>query len=77
MLGDHFQIICSPYILTKEVVASRNAYYKVVSHKVSNVGYDRLDRDFMKDEIFVALSSMKNGKSPRVDGVPCELYKLI
>jgi hypothetical protein len=34
-----------------------------------------LDRYFSKEEVFVALSSMKNGKSPGMDCLPCEFYK--
>jgi hypothetical protein len=56
-------------------VATRNALYRLFPHKVSIVNYYRLDRDFTNDEIFVALCSVKNGKSPRIDGFPCEFYK--
>lgn len=31
----------------------------------------------MKDELFATLSSMKNGKYPWVDKIPCEFYKVM
>jgi hypothetical protein len=34
-----------------------------------------LDSDLSKEEFFVALSSMKNGMSSRLDGLLCEFYK--
>jgi hypothetical protein len=75
MFGDHFQNIFSPYPLLESVVAAKNACYRVVPHKVSVVDHDRLDKDFTKDKLFVALCLMKNGKSPGIDGLPCEFYK--
>jgi hypothetical protein len=47
----------------------------VVLHKVSIGDSDSLDNDFMKDELFVAIYSMRNGKSLGIDGFPCEFYK--
>lgn len=70
-----FRICFSPYPLSDSVVAARDACYRVVPHKVSVVDHDRLDREFTKDELFATLCSMKNGKSPGMDGLPCEFYK--
>lgn len=59
------------------MVATRNACHKVVQNKVSVVDCDRLDWDFTKDELFVALSSMNNGKSPGLDAISCEFHKVM
>ena len=61
--------------MTDSVLDARNVCYKVVPHKVSICDGDRLERDFTKEEYFNALTSMKNGKSPSIDGQPCEFYK--
>jgi hypothetical protein len=45
----------------------------VIPHKVLN----RLDNDFLKVELFVAVCLMQNGKSPHMDGLPCEFCKAI
>jgi hypothetical protein len=58
-------------------VATRNPCYRVVPHKVSVVDYDRLNKDFTKDEHFAHFCSMKNGKSLGIDGFPCEFYKVM
>lgn len=39
------------------------------------VDRDRLDVVLSKVELFEALTSMKNGKSPGIYGLPCELFK--
>jgi hypothetical protein len=75
MFSGHFQNIFSHYHLSESVVAARDACFRVVPHKVLIGDRDRLERDFMKDEFFVALSSMQNGKSSGIDGLPCEFYK--
>lgn len=56
-------------------MATKNACFRVAPHKVSVVDHDRLDRDFTKDDLFVALCSMKNGKSPGIDRLPCEILQ--
>jgi len=75
LFGDHFHNIFSPYRFSDSIVAARNACYKVVPHKVFVVDRDRLDRDLTKDELFASLCSMKSGKSPGIDGLPCGFYK--
>jgi hypothetical protein len=75
MFGLHFQNMFSPCALTDSVVGARNSYYKVILHKVPIGDEDRLGSDFLKDKLFVALSSMQNGKSSGLDGLPCEYYK--
>ena len=52
-----------------------HAYFRVVPNNISTSDQDNLDEDFMKEAFFAALSSMQNGKSPRIDGLPCEFYK--
>ena len=52
-----------------------HAYFRVVPSNISIGDQDNLDGDFMKEEFFAALSSMQNGKSPGIDGLPCEFYK--
>lgn len=56
-------------------MAARTSCYQVIPHQVSVGDRDRLDSDFTKDELFAALCSMQNGKSPGMDGLPCEFYK--
>jgi len=56
-------------------VAARDDCFRVVSRKVLIGDRDRLERHFTKDEFFVALSSMQNGYSSGIDGLPCEFYK--
>ena len=56
------------------MVATTNACYKIVSNKVSSIDRDRLDLDLNNEELLVALSSMNNGKSPRIDGLICGFY---
>lgn len=57
------------------MVAARDACCRVVPRKVSVGDRDRLDRVFTKDELYATLSSMQNGKSPGLYGLPCEFYK--
>ena len=52
-----------------------HAYLRVVPNNISTGDQYKLDKDFMKEELFVDLSSMQNGKSPGIDGLPCEFYK--
>jgi hypothetical protein len=40
--------------LSDLVVATRDASYRVVPHKISIIDQDKLDKDFTKDELFVA-----------------------
>ena len=47
----------------------------MVPNNISTGDQDNLDGDFMKEEFFATLSSMQNGKSPGIDGFPCEFYK--
>jgi hypothetical protein len=75
MFSFHFQNTFTPYTLPDEVVATRDAYCNVVSCKVSCRDRDRLDRDFSREELYVALSSMHNSKSSVLDGLPCEFFK--
>ena len=63
--------------MKESVVAARNVCYRVVPIKVSILYYDKLDRDFSKEELFAALSYMWNDKSPGVDDMPCEFYKIM
>lgn len=56
-------------------MATRNACCKVVPLKVSSRAWDRLDRDFLKEELFGTLTLMKNGKALGMDGLPCEFSK--
>lgn len=49
----------------------------MVPCKVSCGDRDRLDREFSKEELFAASSSMQNGKSRGMDGLPCEFYKVM
>jgi hypothetical protein len=39
------------------------------------VDQDRMDVVLSKEEPFAAISSMNNGKSPNIDGLPCEFCK--
>jgi hypothetical protein len=57
------------------VLATQDACCKVVPRKVSSGDRDKFDRDFLRDELFTALTSMWNGKYPRLDGLPYEFYK--
>ena len=77
MFSDHFQNIFCPYLLTDTMVTPIYSCYKVVPNKVSVVDHDRLDRYFTEEELFAALSSVNNGKSHGLDGIPCEFYKVI
>ena len=52
-----------------------HAYFRMVPSNISTGDQDNLDGDFMKEELFAALCSMQNGKSPGIDGLPCEFYK--
>jgi hypothetical protein len=63
MFGVHFQNIFSPYALTDHVINAMNACYMVIPHKAYSGDQVRLDSGFLKEEYFVALSSIKNGKS--------------
>jgi hypothetical protein len=76
MFRGHFRNIFSPYPLTKTVVVVRNVSYRVVSNKVFVVDYDRLGRNFTKEELFPAISSMQNVKYPSHDGVPVSSTRL-
>jgi hypothetical protein len=38
---------------------------------------DKLDKDFIKEEFFTALSSMQNGNFLGLDGLPFEFTKAI
>jgi hypothetical protein len=68
-------IIFTPYSLMDSVVVARNVCYKIVPCKVSIDDRDMLDMDFFKEELFVALGSMQNGKSSSMDGLPCEFFE--
>jgi hypothetical protein len=68
MFGHHFQSMFSPCSLTNNVLAAREACCRVVPHKVTTSDYDSLDRNFSKEELFVALSLMQNGNSLGMDG---------
>jgi hypothetical protein len=53
------------------MLAARNACSWVVPLcKVSSGDWDRLDRDFSKEDLFGALTLMKNGKLSSIDGLP-------
>ena len=56
-------------------MVARYACCRVVSYKVSSGDQDKLDRDFLRKELYVALTSMQNGMSLGMDGLPCEFYK--
>jgi len=71
MFSSHFQSLFAPYDPTDGVLAARDACCRVVPRKVSSGYRDRSDRYFSGDELFVALSSMQNGKSPGLYGLPC------
>ena len=76
MFSVHFQNIFSAYSLSKLVLTARDAYCGV-THKVSLSNRDKLDGNFIKEELFVALSSMLIGESSSINGLPCEFYKVI
>lgn len=63
------------HALTSGVVVDRDDFCTVVPCKVSNGEQDKLDRVFLREVLYAALTSMQNGKSPGMDGVPCELFK--
>ena len=48
-----------------------HAYFRVVPNNISTSDQDNLDGDFMKEEFFAAVSSMQNGNSLGIDGLPC------
>lgn len=48
---------------------------RVVPHKVACGDRDRLDQDITRDDLYIALMSMKNGKSLGMDRFPYEFYK--
>ena len=77
MFSAHFQNIFSAYPLSKLVLTAGDAYFGVVTHKVSLSNRDKLDGTFIKEELFVALSSMLIGESSSINGLPCEFYKVI
>jgi hypothetical protein len=56
------------------VVASRDGCCRVVHRKVSSGDRERLDKYFLREELYVALTSTHNGKSG-MDGLSCEFYK--
>ena len=47
------------------------------STKVSSTDWDRLNKDFSREELCVALTSIQNGKSPSMDGLPYEFYNIM
>ena len=71
MFSAHFQNIFSAYSLSKLVLTARDDYCGV-AHKVSLSNRDKLDGTFIKEELFVALSSMQIGESSSINGLPCE-----
>lgn len=75
MLSDHFQKIFSANPMTNTIFDARNYCLKMVPHNISICNQDRLDKDFTKEEIFNALTSMKSCKSLGIDGLHCEFYK--
>jgi hypothetical protein len=56
-------------------MATRNSCYKVILPNVSMWVQDRLDSDFLKEELFATLCSMQNENSPSMNGLPCKFYK--
>lgn len=44
-------------------------------HKALISDWDRLDKALKKNELFVALFSMQNGKFLGINGLSCEFYK--
>ena len=76
MFSAHFQNIFSAYSLSKLVLNARDAYYGV-THKVSLSNRDKLDGNFIKEELFIPLSSMQIGESLSINGLPCEFNKVI
>jgi hypothetical protein len=55
-------------------MGSRNSCHKVIPHKISIRNRDQLNRYFLKEDPFVALSSMQNGKLRGLDVLPCKFY---
>jgi hypothetical protein len=56
MFSGHFQKKFSDYHLLESIVVSRDACYRLVSHKVLNGDLDRLEGYFTKDKFLVSLS---------------------
>lgn len=71
----HFQNIFSPHTLMHHVVGAKNYCYDIIPYNVYIGDRDKLDSDFSMEELIATLSSMHNGKSPGLDGLPCEFRK--
>ena len=51
-------------------------YVNEVHKKHSEIDKKELDKEFTYDEFKTALKGMANDKSPGMDGLPCEFYKM-
>ena len=49
----------------------------MIPHKISIGDQNMLDNDFSMEELFSTLCSMQNGKSPSMNGLPYEFYKVM
>lgn len=56
-------------------VRSRTYLLNHIKKRVSEEDRDMCNNDITNEEIEGALSGMKNGRSPGLDGLPCEFYK--
>jgi hypothetical protein len=57
------------------VVVARNVCCRVCLHKVSSCDWNMLDIIFLREELYVALTSMQNVKSLCMDGLPFEFFE--
>ena len=51
-------------------------FLNLIPERVSSSDNDLLTEAFGEDEIYAAIKSMKNNKSPGIDGIPFEFYKV-
>jgi len=77
MFSGYFQKKFFDYHLLESIVVSRDACYRLVSHKVLIRDPNILEGYFTKDEFLVSLSSMKNRKSLGIDVFYFEYYKVM
>lgn len=65
------------YLFSKEETDKRSTTYLLnhIKKKVSEEDWDMCSNDITSEEIECALGGMKNGRSPGLDGLPCEFHR--
>ena len=59
MFSGHFKTILFDYHLLESVMATMDAFFIVVLYKILSGDQDRLERDFMKDDVLAPLLNSK------------------